>query len=294
MFSFDVAEIPFSYRGSWLNLSPVVGLHETAADIHLVTHTRGMHAIFRLVPDSGGSAPRTSVRATPTTLSWVSQDGSVEAVFESTRGIRFRGRGLGLRFVAPNDLTPFTGGYLISDPFDGAPTLTSYESGRRYRFTVLTGAPVVFGEGALGAAERGLVFGSDTEWEVVLEEIGTADDPVRVSGGFDTTVAERQREFDEYAGAMLSGVAPSATATKAAYVMWSATVSPAGFIGREAILMSKHWMDKVWSWDHCFNAIALAGADTDAAIDQFLLPFDHQDPSGALPDSVTRRCSSTS
>ena len=22
--------------------------------------------------------------------------------------------------------------------------------------------------------------------------------------------------------------------------------------------MSKHWMDKVWSWDHCFNALALA------------------------------------
>ncbi len=51
--------------------------------------------------------------------------------------------------------------------------------------------------------------------------------------------------------------------------------------------MSKHWMDKVWSWDHCFNALALAPGSPDLAWDQFSLPFDHQDESGALPDSVT-------
>jgi glycogen debranching enzyme len=51
--------------------------------------------------------------------------------------------------------------------------------------------------------------------------------------------------------------------------------------------MSKHWMDKVWSWDHCFNALALAPGCPELAWDQFQLPFDHQDDSGALPDSVT-------
>ena len=284
--SFDISEIPFSYRGSWLDLSPVVGLHQTAEDVHVVTHTGGMHPIFRLVPDAGGLVPRTVVRASPTTLSWVTQEGIVEAVFESVQAIRFRGRGLGLRFVAPDELTPFTGGYLFRDPSDGAVTLTSYESGRRYRFTVLRGAPAIHGEKRTGAAHRALVFGAQADWEVVLEEITTAADPIGPNPDFDTTRAERAREFDDYAGAVLAGIAESAAATKAAYVMWSATVSPAGFVGREAILMSKHWMDKVWSWDHCFNAIALAGADADAALDQFLLPFDHQTSSGAIPDSV--------
>ncbi|MEP6560043.1 MAG: trehalase family glycosidase, partial [Nakamurella sp.] len=51
--------------------------------------------------------------------------------------------------------------------------------------------------------------------------------------------------------------------------------------------MSKHWMDKVWSWDHCFNALALAAGRPDLATDQFRVVFDHQDPSGALPDSIT-------
>ncbi len=70
-------------------------------------------------------------------------------------------------------------------------------------------------------------------------------------------------------------------------MLWSATVRPAGFITRPAVLMSKHWMDKVWSWDHCFNAIALGQGLPGLAWDQFRLPFDHQDDAGALPDSVT-------
>src|SRR6185295_2187576 len=51
--------------------------------------------------------------------------------------------------------------------------------------------------------------------------------------------------------------------------------------------MSKHWMDKVWSWDHCFNALALAAGEPELAWHQFQLPFDHQDDAGALPDSIT-------
>ena len=51
--------------------------------------------------------------------------------------------------------------------------------------------------------------------------------------------------------------------------------------------MSKHWMDKVWSWDHCFNALALAPSHPELAIDQFLVVFDHQVATGALPDSIT-------
>ncbi len=51
--------------------------------------------------------------------------------------------------------------------------------------------------------------------------------------------------------------------------------------------MSKHWMNKVWSWDHCFNALALAVYDPELAWDQYQVLFDHQDSSGALADSVT-------
>ena len=38
---FDVRAIPFSTRGAWLNISPVIGLHEYADDLHLVAHRNG-------------------------------------------------------------------------------------------------------------------------------------------------------------------------------------------------------------------------------------------------------------
>jgi putative isomerase len=49
--------------------------------------------------------------------------------------------------------------------------------------------------------------------------------------------------------------------------------------------MSKNAMTHVWSWDHCFNAMALR-RDPEAAADQLLTIFDHQDEHGALPDYV--------
>jgi glycogen debranching enzyme len=46
-------------------------------------------------------------------------------------------------------------------------------------------------------------------------------------------------------------------------------------------------MDKIWSWDHCFNALALASGAPELAWDQLQVVFDHQTGEGALPDSIT-------
>lgn len=45
-------------------------------------------------------------------------------------------------------------------------------------------------------------------------------------------------------------------------------------------------MVQVWSWDNCFNCLALAVAYPETAIDQMLLPFDWITPEGRLPDSI--------
>ncbi|MGO4533315.1 amylo-alpha-1,6-glucosidase [Leifsonia sp. 2MCAF36] len=287
----DIDEVPFSVRGAWIDLSRIVGLHRRADEVHLVTHQTGMHPIFALVPHAGGEAVNTRTVAKPHILSWIAEEGTVEAVFDGTRAIRVRGSGLGMRFEASSELTPFSGGYLFRDPLDGSIVLTSYESGRRYRLTVLDGDVSVAGAGVVGAAERAVSLDGAAPWEVAVEELGTAAVPYDAGTPFDELVSRRETEFRDYARAIAGDadgdVRADAAALKAAYVLWSATVSPSGFVGREAILMSKHWMDKVWSWDHCFNALALAEADPDAALAQFLLPFDHQDASGALPDSVT-------
>ena len=63
-FAFDIGEIPFSLRGAWIDLSRVIGLHRASEDVHLVTHTGGMHPIFRIVP-VGARGAGAQVHATP-------------------------------------------------------------------------------------------------------------------------------------------------------------------------------------------------------------------------------------
>ena len=70
----------------------------------------------------------------------------------------------------------------------------------------------------------------------------------------------------------------------AAYVNWSCVVAPEGILTRPTMFMSKNWMDNVWSWDHCFNALALIYKNPALAWDQFMVMVDAQDELGAFPD----------
>jgi hypothetical protein len=291
--AFSVHDIPFSSYGSWFDISPVVAENTYAEDLHLVSHQNGMHAVLRLVPlDPAGSRAETRVQATPDLLCWTGTDGRVDLAYESPDTVRLRGSGLGVGICAAAPvLTPFSGTYFYREPGVEAYVFTSYETGRRYRVTVLSGTVTeTSGAQRLGSGERGVTIGAEDggEWEVAVEEYETARRPYTSSTTFEQVVEAARAAF----AAFTDTVAPwrsSATpaAELAAYVLWSATVRPKGFVTRPAVLMSKHWMDKVWSWDHCFNALALAPGQPELAWDQFSLPFDHQDDSGALPDSVT-------
>lgn len=97
----------------------------------------------------------------------------------------------------------------------------------------------------------------------------------------------RREEFVEFYKSMPSVPDEfSEAAEKAAYVDWVSMVKEHRLLTREAMLMSKNWMCNVWSWDHCFNALALAYHQPELAWDQFMLMFDYQTESGRIPDSV--------
>ncbi|MFI5908480.1 amylo-alpha-1,6-glucosidase [Dactylosporangium sp. NPDC051541] len=281
---FAIHDIPFSHPGSWFGISPVIAEGEVADDLHLVSHQTGLHAVLRLVP----SAPRAAVTATPARLVWAQGTGRIELTYETPDTVRLRGAGLGLAVLAAAPtLTPFSGTYLYRDPVDGAHVFTDYGTGRRYRVTVLGGDADVRGAEALGTADRGVVLGAGP-WEIAVEEYAGERPPYRPALGFDEAVKAAHERFTAFADAVAPWRDASTPAAElAAYVLWSATVAPAGFVTRPAVLMSKHWMDKVWSWDHCFNALALAAGDPELARDQIGLVFDHQADSGALPDSIT-------
>ncbi|MGW5610674.1 amylo-alpha-1,6-glucosidase [Streptomyces sp. NPDC003753] len=292
--AFSVHDIPFSTHGSWFDISPVVAEKTYAEDLHLVSHQNGMHAVLRLVPLHTGTGDRaeTRVEATPSLLSWIGEGGRVDLAFESPDTVRLWGTGLDIEVsAAAETLTPFSGTYFFRDPAADAHVFTSYETGRRYRVTVLSGtAARTAGGQALGSSDRGLVTtgGVNGTWEIAIEELDASRPPYASSATFGEIAASARSSFANFAEAVApwrSSATPAAEL--AAYVLWSATVRPTGLVTRPAVLMSKHWMDKVWSWDHCFNALALAPGCPELALDQFALPFDHQEPGGALPDSVT-------
>jgi glycogen debranching enzyme len=289
---FDLRKIPFSHYGSWLSLSPVTGNGRSTEDLHLVSHRQGMHALLALCPVNGdGSRADARIEAVPSCLSWLAGTGRIDATWAGDDILRLRGETLALRIsAAAPRLTPFSGSYLYRDPADGSHVYTSYETGQRYRITVLAGTAAVEGDQALGTAARSVTVsatGDAPGWEIAIEEYGAGRAPYLPAATFEQAVQTATSAF----GAFADQVAPwrcerTPAAEHAAYVLWSATVRPAGFLARPAVLMSKHWMNKVWSWDHCFNALALADGAPDLAWDQFSLPFDHQDPAGALPDSI--------
>ena len=282
-------DIPFSARGAWFDVSPVVALHTVRQDLHLVSHQTGMHAVLILVPQVNGVRTESTITASPAQLTWTAAEGTIDAAFDGAACLRIRGRGVDLAIGdASTGLTPFTGSYLFRDPIDAAAVFTSYETGRRYRVTSLRGELEVHGAEALGVHARDVVATGVDGWEVAIEEFQSAQPSYRSALSFDQVVVSTRQDFAGYLDRVAGWRdARTPAAALAAYVMWSATVRPLGFLEHESILMSKHWMDKVWSWDHCFNALALAPGDSAAALGQFRLIFDHQDSSGALPDSVT-------
>jgi hypothetical protein len=291
---FDIREVPFSSYGSWFCISPVIAQGAAKDDLHLVSHQTGMHAIFALRPlTSEGTRADTRVEVGASLLSWLHESGRVDLVYESADTVRLRGDGLGLRIdAAAPDLTPFGGTYLYRDPITDAYVFTSYETGRRYRVSAVRGALTTsFGTQSLGTAERSILItpqGDGQPWEIAIEEYQAARSPYAASTSFEQTVDAATAAFTSFRDALAPWRSEHTPAADlAAYVLWSATVAPGGFLSRPAVLMSKHWMDKVWSWDHCFNALALATGLPALAWDQYQVVFDHQDGSGALPDSVT-------
>lgn len=69
------------------------------------------------------------------------------------------------------------------------------------------------------------------------------------------------------------------------YNLWSSFVKKSGNYHQDTMIMSKKGMCAVWSWDHCFNALAMAEAGMEhEAWNQFMAPFLHQSENGCLPD----------
>ena len=248
-------------------------------ELYFRNHHNGANGLFPLRTLVDGEAVRPQITAQPWRLVLSHEGGRVEVCFESTRTVRMRGQGLGLQLGGKN-LAYSEGPNLV--------TLNKPHT-RRYQVEVPHGSidlhqlvptqPVFPRIAVISPAEDG-------RWELAIDEFwSTWRRPERAS--FADCLASAKGAFNAFLETMPAARPKDReTRTLAAYVNWSCTVEPCGPIKRPVLLMSKNWMSNAWSWDQCFNAMALAKGQTELALDQMLTLVDHQDEFGSYPDSI--------
>lgn len=282
----DLSQVPFSRFGSYLSVKWLGG--EGAPDrgegYYLRNHHGGYRPVMRIVPVvEGRPVAAETVAAGFTRLRWNIPDGGrIELMLTEEDGLRLRGRNAAVR------LEP-AGSAFVYSTVDSGVTFNLRSCLRRYQVECLRGRlelerrdpgkPHVNLDAVIHPDAEG-------EWEIAIDEFDSTWRP-RERAPFDRCLAAVEEAFAAWLADVPEAPGEYAAARElAAYVNWSAVVHAGGLLRRPAMLMSKNWMTNVWSWDHCFNAVALARTRPDLALDQMLIMADHQDAFGCYPDAV--------
>lgn len=271
-------------RGAWWALTCFDGLDKPPKPLSLHDASRiGPMELFQ-----------SDFPGTPLATPWLltldkGQEAKAEIVFESARALRVRGRGAPFRLIRKGAAK-----WVPKGTNAGRIVL----GGSRVLFQLLRGS-IRLEQHSLGIAnafEQPRIEATDLtiavepeargDFEFRLERFSTEPAREPEIRPFDSLVADRRSEIDRWVGAFPC-VSRDPLAALAAWQNWNSLAAPMMHLRREGMLMSKMWMNGIWSWDHAFNAMALAAAHPDCAWDPLLVPFDQQDPeTGALPDAI--------
>lgn len=277
--TFDLEKVPFSYAGSYLSFNRLTPKRAKELGKVPALYLRTVHGgvdmrdreIFRVELVRGGRPVKAREIASPEKLRLEGGGGWAEICFQDAKVVRLRGAGVGLRLSAT------TCSYDYAMPAGERWMINHFTARLQLMLSALKGGVAVDAPWHAEKAESITVEITGDEWELAIEEFLAAWQPKAYAQKFSDCVQAVRAEFARWRGDAHE---------LAAYVLWTSLVAPEGHYRRPSILMSKNWMVNVWSWDHCFNAMALAGRHPDLAWDQLMIPFDHQHESGMLPDVV--------
>jgi len=289
---FDVAKVPFSRYGSYVGFSHLAATALLPEGLYLRTFHMPVQQkeVFRVeLIQSGKPVPFREITS-PTLLRLEAADGYAEITFGDPHVLRVRGQGVELRFSSAKGVQEMA---LPVSKERWEIDVGSQDI--KYMLTALAGtvgvdAPWKAGPSAQYCVASFVPDPQTGQFEGAVEEFESAWHARNYPQSFDSSREALQREYLTWLAKMPT-VAPEfqAAANLAAYVNWESVVAPEGHFTRPAMLMSKNRMARVWSWDHCFNAMALIYNDPELAWDQFFVVLDNQNADGALPDSVTDR-----
>lgn len=289
----DLARTAYSRYGSYMAIADVrADSPRRPAGLAPGLWLMGVHGFqtgretLRLVPWRDGAELPCRIEVYPSHLRLLADGGSLEICLAEPDCLRVRGRGLGLRLGLRG------GSYDFVIPQTPSSWLLNPSSAYLlYSAWVLAGSAQVEGQWAVARMPEAvltLLPGPDGEMELALrQDVGFAA-PAAPAGSFDAALARVAAEFADFARPYRRELPPEweESVTQAAFLNWSCVVAPRGHLHRPSMLMSKNWMNNIWSWDHAINALALAEAHPALAWDQMLTIFDQQLPNGQLPDFI--------
>jgi putative isomerase len=307
-YSIDTRTTPFSRFGSYLVIGYLLELKEENAGAFL-DFARPMKSTGRkagyYLQTVHGDAPRqeicrldliedgrivsAQVKATPTEFILESAKGKVRLCFPETKYLRIRTEGVGLRLTG----SPGVFEQIIPRGVD------------RWEYNSMSNRVRLMVTRALGSVRVNAEYSpiekkcpqltidilpetDDGFAEAFCEEFLSTWEPRNYPVSYSDDLQALKANYAQWLETVPVVPAEFEKARlDAAYVNWSCVVDPERLLKRPGMYMSKGMMANIWSWDHCFNAMALAYHHPGLSWDQFMIPFDFQDRFGALPDSVS-------
>ncbi|MBD5161914.1 MAG: glycogen debranching protein [Oscillibacter sp.] len=297
--NFDIEQVPFSIKGSYIAVSRFkadfcnLGNPEGVflRSIHGLTYIPNSTMLnrppfcARIVPAAGGHELSYALYADEAEVRMVTEHGEVHMCFADEDTLLLGGSGSGV------DLELIDGNYAYTVGACGQRhiMMNCGPNGRRFLIRCEEGAVTLVRQRAEPCC-RTIRFRADEggTFLAAIEDVAEEWKPAARTFCYEESRAARRRDFDNFLETVPMTPPEYEEARRlAAYVNWSCIVKKAGLLKRDGMLMAKNWMCNIWSWDHCFNALALSRRNPALAWDQFMLPFDFQGESGRIPDCVS-------
>ena len=275
---FDFAHIPFSRFGRFLTLSSMDG----QVWLRLVKGGDLKPSLGRLCRIQVGEE-EVAWTLSPDLLTAETAAGRVEFTIGEGECLHLRGQGASVTFALEGSRYD----YAYQTPQGDHCLVAAYENTRLLP-RVTKGSVQVTGDWRRDHAENvAMVFSGDAGFEGTID-LFPAVPPALTPDTFDQARTSAAKDFAGWLSRTPEGGQPEARSL-AAYLLWANTVPASGNLTRPAVFMSKNHMINIWSWDNAFSALGVAAMDPALAFDQFAAIFDHQHPSGLLPDFVNDR-----
>lgn len=287
-------EVPFSTRGSYLAVSYLEGKFQ-GKEVETGLYLRTVHGsakssfLARITPVHEKKALQYTYEAKPQNIRIHTEYGEAGIAFADDKTMVFNGDvDLELDFMSEGTMFTFAQPWKSGDR--DFYLVNCFNGNSRYMLRAGEGTITLDQKWSVSTAEYcRLLLGAGTgeKYTVTLEENFEDWMDRGLDYDYEEVVNNSLHQFMEFYRSMPTVPAEyEEAALVAAYVDWASIVSPCGVLQRESMFMSKNWMCNVWSWDHCFNAMALAYNNLKEAWDQFMVMFDFQKESGNIPDSV--------